>query len=390
MKRLAIVASHPIQYHAPLYRALARDPDIDLHVYFCGRWGLESYHDDGFGAQIAWDVPLTDGYAHTFLPNVSPRPGLYGPAGAMNPGIVRPILAGRHDAVLVNGWGLGTNWLAWASAAARNVPLFLRGESNGLREPTGIRGWGKRRAVGAFLRGVDACLALGTLNRRFYLEHGVRPERIFHVPYAVDNAYFAARAVELVPQRATLKETLGLPIDQPAILFCGKYVENKRPLDLLDAYAGSSLKDEASLIFLGDGPLRSEMERRIAGAGLAHVRLTGFRNQTELPRFYAAADLFALPSTFEPWGLVLNEAACFGLPLVASDQVGAAHDLVVPGVTGEIHPARDVAALARSLEGLVRDDVLRMRMGEAARKHVSGWSYEEDVRGVRAALEAVA
>src|ERR671923_2005224 len=127
--RLAVVASHPIQYQAPLFRALAARPEIDLTVLFCGDWGLESYDDKGFGRELKWDVPLLDGYRSEFLPNVSPKPSPSRFWGLINPGVVRRLRAGRFDALWMHGWAKFTDWLAMLTAFASGVPVLLRGET---------------------------------------------------------------------------------------------------------------------------------------------------------------------------------------------------------------------------------------------------------------------
>ena len=115
----------------------------------------------------------------------------------------------------------------------------------------------------------------------------------------------------------------------------GKLVPRKRPLDLIDAAA--CLDDPPGLLFVGDGALRPELENRARTAGLRHVKFAGFRNQSEVPTCYGAADLLALPSSHEVAPLVLNEAMCSGLGLVVSAAVPSAVDLVEDGVNGYVH-----------------------------------------------------
>lgn len=388
-QRLAVLASHPIQYQAPLFRALAARPEIDLHVYFCCRWGAESYSDPGFGVRFSWDLPLLDGYRHTFLTNLSPFSGPSRFLGLLNPGILGTVLHGKCDALWIHGWALASNWLAWAGAAARRLPILLRGETSGLAEPTGLKGRVKRGVLKTFFSQVAGFLAIGTNNANFYRSYGVPEDRIFWTPYGVDNAFFTQHAQMLAGEKRSLREREGLPPNLPVILFCGKFQERKRPLDLLKAFAPLDGESAGSLIFVGDGPLRPEMERFIADQRLNNVYILGFRNQTELPICYAMADVLVLPSGHEPWGLVLNEAMCFGLPVIASDRVGAAADLVQEEVNGFRYRVGDIVALRDCIRKVLSDAGVREAMGCQSQVIVDRWGVKEGVEGVVKALRSV-
>jgi hypothetical protein len=171
--RLAVLTSHPIQYQAPLFRALASQSEIDLHVFFCCRWGVEQYRDPGFGVSFSWDTPLLYGYNATFLHNLSPCPGPAQFLGIVNPGIVSVILRGQFDAFWIHGWALASNWVAWATAASTSLPILLRGESNGLAESIGLKGMLKRTVLKTFFSQLAGFLAIGTSNRNFYTSYGV-------------------------------------------------------------------------------------------------------------------------------------------------------------------------------------------------------------------------
>jgi glycosyltransferase involved in cell wall biosynthesis len=384
-RRLAFLTSHPIQYQAPLFRALARRPEVDLTVFFGTDQGARAYRDPGFGAAVQWDVPLLEGYAHVVLPNLNPRGTSAGFFGLVNPGIVQALRRGRFDALIVHGWAHATSWLAFGAARALGVPLLLRGESNGLREVAGWRAAVKRRALAWLFARTAGFLAIGSLNREFYRRHGVPAHRVFSAPYAVDNAFFRRAAEAHLPERDRLRGQEGLAADATVFLFCGKLTPVKRPLDLLAAFQRLGAGPRAALLYVGDGPLRAEIERRAAGS--PGVRVLGFRNQSELARYYTVADVLVLPSEFEPWGLVVNEALNFGLRVIASDQVGAAPDLVQGEDHGQVVPAGDVAALARAMRAGLDHPEPRPRLG--GKRLIDGWGIEEATEGILEALTAV-
>jgi glycosyltransferase involved in cell wall biosynthesis len=387
--RLAYLVSHPIQYQVPLLQKLAAHPQITLHVYYMDDAGARRRRDPEFGVPVQWDIPLLEGYTWTLLRNRSPWPEADYPFRFVHPAIVGVLGRERYDALIVHGYAHVTEWLAFLGARRSGTPILLRGESTLLgRRPPAVAA-AKRLTLGALLPRIHGALAIGTLNREFYLAYGVPDDRIFWVPYAVDNARFRAEAARWQPSRPALRAALGLPPDLPVVLYAGKLIPRKRPLDLLEAYARIAADHPAALVLLGEGMERPRLEAAIARHGLPHVRITGFVNLSEIGRYYAAADVLVLPSEYEPWGLVLNEGMCFGLPVVASDAVGAAPDLVRAEDNGFVYAAGDVAALAHALRRLLGDPALRARMGARSREIVAGFSYDADVDGILEALRRV-
>lgn len=387
--KLSIVSSHPIQYQAPLFRALAAQPEIDLEVLFCSQWGMTDYHDPGFDTTFSWDIPLLEGYRYRFLRNIGIRSGHSTMLSIINPGIISTISRSRVDAILVSGWALLTNWLTATVGPLRDVPLLLRGEANGLSEPTGLKGLARRTFIKMFLSRISGFLAIGSKNRDFYVSMGVPSEKIFPAPYAVDNNYFLGEAQKLGGKKHSLRKEKGLDPELPVILYCGKYQEKKRPMDLLQSFTSLPTNIRAQLVFLGDGPQRADLQKFIEDHNLRNVTLTGFRNQTDLPAYYALADVLVLPSRFEPWGLVVNEAMCFGLPIIATESVGAAADLIKAGENGYVFKTGDVETLTGKLAELIANKPLRERMGEVSLGIISHWGIAEDVKGIMAALESV-
>ncbi|KKU91489.1 MAG: Glycosyl transferase group 1 [Candidatus Jorgensenbacteria bacterium GW2011_GWA1_48_11] len=387
MYKLAVLTSHPIQYQAPLFRKLAEDPQIDLTVYFCWDFGAAAKYDPEFGRQIKWDTPLLAGYKHVFLKNYSPNPSS-GFWGQINPGIWREILRNEYSAVLIFGWNSLTNWLALAAAFWRRTPVFLRGE-NPLNQEFLKAGWKiniKKIILGALFRRISAFLYVGEENRKFYEYYGAPEEKLFFAPYAVDNARFIGEARRLSGKREILKKKIGLAPEIPVILFLGKLNSKKRPLDLLRAYEKSGSKDKA-LVFVGDGVLRPVLEKYAERTGLRNVLFEGFKNQTELAEYYALADVFVLPSGLgETWGLVVNEAMCFGLPVIVSDIAGCGPDLVRNGVNGFIFKSGDVNELADILGRLIADRAGRAALGKKSFEIVQKYSFDADIYGLKKAL----
>lgn len=344
--RLGVLASHPIQYQAPVFRALAARCELD--VFFAHRQSAQAQAQAGFGVAFDWDVDLLSGYRHRFLTNVAHRPGVDHFRGCNTPEIADLIRDGHYDAFLVQGWHLQCFWQAVRACLRLGVPVMVRGDSQ-LGTPRGrLKQWIKTWVYPTLLRQFDGCLYVGQRNREYLEHYGVPASRLFFSPHCVDNDAFAAGAARV--DRAASRAALGLSESTKAVLFVGKLLGRKRPLDLL--YASATLRGQGvdvHVVFAGDGPLRDDLANAARELAVP-THFLGFRNQTELPEAYTLADVMALPSeASETWGLVANEALACGTPIVISDAAGCAPDLVDDGETGAVHAMGRIEQLADAL-----------------------------------------
>jgi glycosyltransferase involved in cell wall biosynthesis len=367
--RLGVFALHPIQYHAPLYQQLASRGRVQLDVLFSRDTGSRHGVDPGFGVSVTWNIDLLSGYEHSFLQGSRHRAGRSGAVGRL----VRWIRS--HDVVVISGYS--DPWMLFAAAACRTmgVPFLLRGMSAPEGSQTGIRRRIRDFIAGTVVSSSAGGLALGKLNRAFYVKYGA--PRIFFTPNSVDGERFARASVV---GRSELLARWGLDDSAPVIMFCGKLSLIKRPLDLVAAV--SSLDQEVTTIFVGDGVLADQVRALLPpGRGV----VTGFVNQAELPPYYHAADILVLPSYHEPWGLVVNEAMAAGALPVVSDRVGAGPDLV--GGIGEIFPCGDVTALTEALRRVV-GRLGDPEAGEQVRRRVAQYSIDIAAAGFEQAALA--
>lgn len=241
-----------------------------------------------------------------------------------------------------------------------------------------------------YTRLCSACLPIGTRNKQFYLAHGVSEASLFSVPYAVDNDFFAI-APQSLPERKSAKATLQLPPQKPMVLFVSKLMPRKRPMDLLKAFHNVRIAGiDACLAFVGSGQQETILKEYVRQHQVPDVHFFGFRNQSELPMFYSVADVFVLPSENEPWGLVINEVMCAGIPVIASNEIGAVEDLVRHGENGFTFNAGDVDMLTEHLSHVLRAPEMRAGMGEASRTIISHWDYEQCVLGIKQAMAHIA
>jgi len=345
--KLGILASHPIQYQAPLFRELATR--CDLHVYFAHRQTPQAQAAAGFGVAFEWDVDLLSGYAHTFLHNVARQPDTGAFNGCDTPAIAGEIKSGDFDAFLVMGWHLKCFWQAIRACQRHGVPVMVRGDSQLGTPRSRLKQAVKALVYPWVIRQFDACLYVGQRNREYLENYGAQARRLFFAPHCVDTLAFASAAT--AADRDAVRAGWGLgPVDR-AVLFAGKLVGRKRPKDLVRAVAQLGLPGQrAVLIWAGDGPDRQALQALGESLNVAMVFL-GFCNQSQLPGIYRAADVLALPSEgSETWGLVVNEAMACGTPCVVSDACGCAPDMIVPGESGAVFEMGDLTALADALK----------------------------------------
>jgi len=389
--RVLLISSHPAQYSAHQYRRQAAHPRLEILVAYCSLQGAEPALDPEFGVQVGWDVPLLEGYPWVQVPNWSPRPGLGRFFGLINPGLWKMVREGRYDAVVVfTGYRCASFWIAATAAKGHRTALLFNADAHELRSHLN-RPW--KRRLKAWLwpvlfRLADAVLVSSSGGVKLMRSLGIPSERVVMTGNVVDNQWWT-REAELV-SRAAVRRAWGVPEGATVALFCGKLQPWKRPLDLLHAFVKANVAG-SYLVYAGDGPLRAELEAAARSLGVSgRVRFFGFTNQSKMPAVYRTSDLMVLPSEYEAFGLVVNEAMLCGCPVVVSDRVGAGYDLVAHGQNGFVFPCGDVNALAGILKEILPDRERRERMGEAARKRMESWSGRENIEALVHAIEIAA
>ena len=386
--RLAIVSTHPIQYHAHWFKALAARPEFDLQVLYCYNASPADQARAGFGVEFEWDVPLLEGYRHTFLNDT--RNAVGGFFALPTPQIPRILARENIDLVLVNGWHYKTAWQTIFSCWSMKIPVMVRGDSQLVSPRSLLKRLLKYPMYRSFIPCFDACLAVGTRSREYYLYYGARPERLFVVPHAIEADFFRRSAEKAQLWREQLRRRWGLGDQQKVFVFAGKFIEKKRPVDFLQALAIAARQEPGIAgLMVGDGPLRAACEQFVLQHALP-VHFTGFLNQSQIVDAYVAADCLVLPSDGqETWGLVVNEAMSCSRPAVVSDAVGCAPDLVHESRTGAVFPLGDVEALAKVLVDFAKDPERMRAMGQRALAGLRSYSLDAAVQGVVDAVGVV-
>ena len=383
-----ILSSHPVQYHVPFFRALiAEGVDMAVGYYHQGTAGQVG-HDDGFGIDVAWDIDLLSGYPHRIFV-----------AGSANyqwleqikvaPQLLSWALKDRQTPLLLMGWFTELMWLIWLLRIFRQAPTIVMSETTPLSFSAIPKPHWRILLLRWLLQHTTANLFIGNRNRAFLREMGVLEERLFHVPYSIDNMRFATEAKRLLPERHKLCHQYGLDPEMPTFLFSGKFIQKKRPLQLLETYLSAGLADRAQLLYVGEGELRPELEQRIQALDLKHVHLLGFLNQTQMPMAYVLGELLCLISEpTETWGLVVNEALACGRPVIVTDTVGCTTDLV-NFENGWVTTLDDHSELTRMLLLAIERRADWNKMGENGRKKVAQNTFSAMARGVVSALRFI-
>ena len=381
--KVAIIATHPIQYQVPWFQRLAEQ--VELTVYYALLPDAEQ-QGVGFGVPFKWDIPMLEGYEWRVVPNKRASPSLRGFFSSSIPAIYSLLSEAKPDVVIITGWhALPLLQALWACLRL-GIPRIVRGESNGLRK----RPFRTRMLHRLMLSRFDAFLAIGQANRDFYLQYGINPERIFVGNYFIDNYRFQEQLRQGSDDCLTVRAEWGIPEDAVCFVYVGKLEPKKRIIDLLRAFdCARKINPAIHLLVVGDGELMAEA-RQIVGNLSLPVTFAGFLNQREITRAYLVADCLVLPSDFgETWGLVVNEAMACGVPALVSDRVGCWPDLVKEWVTGLVFPCGDIGVLASKLLELSSDPARLARMGAQAREHISRYSVEQAVAGTMSAIDFV-
>lgn len=371
MKRLAIVTTHPIQYYAPIFKLLTDNHRIGVKVFYTLGNTTGTFSDPGFERSILWDLPVLEGYEFESLLNTAKRPGSDYFSGIVNPEGVAQIQKYQPDALLVFGWAYHAH-LQIIRHFSGKVPLYFRGDSTLLNDLGAL----KRGMRAIFLkwvyRHIDHAFYVGTNNKHYYEKYGLKSRQLSFAPHAVDIERFTEPRTE---EATGLRGMLGITPDEILVLYAGKFEPVKNLKLLLTAF--QELKSiSVHLLLAGSGPCENDLRSMAAVAACSgNIHFLGFRNQTEMPALYQAADLFCLPSVSESWGLSINEAMACGKAILASSRVGCVADLVSEDQNGAVFESDNAASLTEKLAKLTSNKQELVKLGRRSLAIIKLWNF---------------
>jgi glycosyltransferase involved in cell wall biosynthesis len=376
--RAAIVVNHPAQYFAPAFRAVEARDDVNATIYY---WvsNLEGSYDSGFGRHVKWDTDLHSGY-EWFAPESD---GRWWQKARQT---YKMLSHKRPEAVICFGWRSPVVLVGAAYCAMNHVPFVLYGDTNGRVAMVGVRQQVRRAVLRILFHQAAGALTTGVANSKFYLSHGMAPEKLHKgvMPIAVDDFVqaFRRRNVNIIQDG----------VRQFVIGYAGKLVHHKGVDELLQAAALLPPTDAWEVWIVGDGPERSTLEALAAQLKLKdRCRFLGFKNSKEIPEFLAAMDVLVMPSRFEPRGLVAIEAMAAGAVPIVSTATGVwgDQDAVEEGVTGFVYPNGNQYVLAEKLRELMHDPELVSEISSHARARACEYgpdAFAASVAGVTRAI----
>ena len=379
--RLGVITLHPIQYQDALWEKLynmSKEEKIEVKVLFLDKIGLKPTYMDDVKATTDFKDIIKLNYPHKFLTNLSPLKG-HILLGRVNPGILREVL--KYDVLLLHSINHVSYQLAFFLAKLLGKKVMIRSE--------GTPGKARNRLVKylkkIYFKYMDLVFYSCSGNKHYFKDFSVSDDKLRFLPCAVDNNYFRTKYLELSGKRAALRKNLGIENNDVVILFVGRFVDIKRPMDILKAIDllihENNLQDLKAL-FIGGGPLEKDMTAFVKSKGLTkNVIIKGFVKHSKIVEYYTLADIFVLPSSVDPSPKVLNEAMNFELPVITTNVIGTA-ELVKEGYNGFKIAVGDVLALADRISILASDSNLRRTFGKNSWVVVKDWNFERDAEAI--------
>jgi glycosyltransferase involved in cell wall biosynthesis len=386
---LLVVNTHPVQYHAPVYRAIQQEFGIPVTVMYGSDFSIAGYRDREFQTEFAWDTPLVQETDQLFFLSRVAQGGARDFEEVSARGMAEAFNKIPAEAVLINGYAPAFHRAAFWQAYRRRMPILFRAETMDPPETS----W-RSHARSALLRLFYGCcqrvLPIGKLSRQHYAARGVPASKMVFSPYCVDSSTFHLEEASRRQLRQATRQAEGISESAVVILFSGKLNQRKDPVRIVEAVRllPEAMRRQAVVTFLGEGAERAALEAAARREPTVQIRLLGFKNQRDLSAYYHAADVLVLPSLQETWGLVVNEALHHGLPCIVSDCVGSGPDLVEQDVTGGVAKAGDAASFAHQLERLWQP-IAQGTMADACRQVVSGYTVEAAAQGIALAYRQV-
>jgi len=378
--RVAIITPTPFHYHTPLYKRIEGGSQIDLTVYYCSDETLTGidiermYH---IKDKMIDSEDLLQGHNYKFLKNYSPYPSyMRWPIGLINFSIWKEIKNNKYDVVIIQAWNNFTWWLIAVACIVFKTPYMFMTDANelGRYSKMGFKKTFKKFLLGNCLfKRARGFLTSGIANEEFYNYYGVSYKKMKRMPFSWGYDEILELAKKIKNQRTEDRKHLGIDEEDIVFLYVGRLSREKLPLTLIDAYDKVNNKNK-KLFLVGAGPMSEEIKKYVIDKKIKGVRFLGFQKRPHLFNFYNVADALILPSEIEPWGIVVNEAMCFGLPIIASDRVGAAVDLVKDNYNGFIFPAGNVKNLAiciKSISDMTSEE--KALFGERSLNIITDW-----------------
>jgi len=385
--KLYYFAPHPVQYHMGIYQELSKLDNIDFKVIYEDNIGVKPVYVKEFKKEIKWDIDLLDGYPFEFMKNFSFN-SMGGFFSRVNFGLFKKFFKYNPDIIIFAGYVTFSDWLVLFLSKLTSTKIIFRGEVT-LRgnEGKSFKSKLKEKFLRWWIKRCDVVMYSCSGNKEYWKYYGVSEDKMLPIPCAVDNDFFRNEREKYIGKENDIKKELEITEDDLVILFSARFTTRKKPLDLLKAIKSIEHSD-ITVLFVGDGPERKNMEKFVKENNLK-AKFVGFKNLAEIPKYYSIADIDIVISDYDPSPKAMNEAMNFELPIIVTDIVGTAYDLVKDGENGFIVNVGDIDTIAQKIDFLNKNRDIIKQMGKKSLEIVDEWTFEKDAYYVNEAITRI-
>jgi len=375
-KKIAIVTTHPIQYQSPLFKEISHLDKFEADVYFASKQGYQSkYIDKDFKKKFNWNINLLSGYNYLFSSKNDQNVNSF---FLSYKDLNNTLFKNKYDAILLFGWNNILYIKSFFLAKIHKVPIILRVETNSSQKINYFKKIIKYFILNILFKYIDYFLYIGTLNKKFYLNLGVNDKRLYPAPYSVDNNFFLNK-----------KETnifINKKFKKKTILFVGKLIERKNVEEFLNLAKLFKNDRRFNFLVVGDGHQIKLCNEFIISNKLSNIKIAGFKNQRELKVIYQKSFLLIVPSKYETWGLVINEAMASGLPVICSRNCSSSRDLIINGKNGYVYNLGDIKLLKKIIIELSENKKKYLNMLKKIKKHIKNFTFSQTIKSLNKIL----
>ena len=384
--KLGIFSTHPIQYQVPLWRMLDAKQNFNTKVYYFSDHGVSGNVDPDFGDKVTWDLPLLEGYDYEFI---SKRP-IEEQIDFKIHNVDKFLRENSIDVILLHGYMHKFSRQLIRKKKKYGFKVILRAEFTDMgKSRWNLRAIARVLYLKWFYSKVDHFCPIGLDAIHHLKNKNISDINMTMAPYSVDDKLFETQQKSL--SRSEYRMELGIQANDCVFLFSGKMIPRKQPLLLAEAILRLQKEyNNLAVIFLGSGEQYKELTKVLKSLPGCKFIAPGFVNQTELGKYFIASDVFVLPSTYDTWGLVVNEAMHFGLPCIASNMVGSGRDLVIEGETGFTFKFDNLDELTSKMQYFLNNPESTIKMGQNAHQRIQKYTVEKTCQGIKTAIERVA
>lgn len=351
--RLGVVFTHPTQHHAPLWRKLNQQPNVRVKTfYLCNE--NQSSGDRHLGSTEPWDVDLLSGYDHEFLKTWTGKTATETTKSLLNPALVKELTRENFDAVFLPSFYTLSYRLTVLLCKLRKIPIIMQNDATVITDAN--QSFFRRLSKSAlypWMYGLaDYWISSGDHNEIYLRHYGIDLRRTVRGCYPVDRDRWESTIAESQAEIHQLRHQLCKDENTVIYGFTGKYIDRKNPFEFIDAIARAHQQDSRIRgIMLGGGALSDAINQRISTLHNDEVINVGFVNQSKLPLYYAAMDVFVSSSLSDPHPLVISEAMAAGTPPILSDRCGnwGYRDTVQHRYNGLVYPSGNLSALTKAM-----------------------------------------